>query len=78
MPSSEQMHKEELLKKIGERIREVRESKGIHQAELARMCERESSWMARIETGNINSSIYVLYHIATALEVKLEELVKIN
>lgn len=72
------MHKEELLKKIVERIREVRESKGIHQAELARMCERESSWMARIETGNINSSIYVLYHIATALEVKLEELVKIN
>jgi putative transcriptional regulator len=72
------MQKKELLIKIGQRIREVRESKGIHQAELARMCERESSWMARIETGNINSSIYILYHIAKVLDVKLEELVKIE
>ncbi len=72
------MDKKELLVKIGQRIREIRESKGVHQAELARRCERESSWMARIEMGNINSSAYVFYRIATALEVKLEELFKID
>lgn len=72
------MEKKELLIKIGLRIREIRESKGIRQAELARRCERETSWMARIEMGNINSSAYILYRIATALEVKLEELLKVE
>lgn len=72
------MEDKEILLRVGNRIREVRESKGIHQAELARLCERERSWMARIETGNINSSILVLNRIANALDVKLEEIVKIE
>lgn len=70
------MDDKEILVQVGNRIREIRESKGIHQAELARLCDRERSWMARIEKGNINSTILVLHRIASALEVGMDELLK--
>ncbi|MGB0175738.1 MAG: helix-turn-helix domain-containing protein [Owenweeksia sp.] len=72
------MDKDELLVKIGDRIRYLRTQKGINQAELARRCNRERTWMGRIELGKINSSVYVLHIIARALEVKLSELTDIN
>ncbi len=72
------MNKEVLLIKIGDRIRELRTERGISQAELARRCDRERTWMGRIELGKINSSIYVLHIIAEALEVPLYELTDIE
>lgn len=75
----EQAHiKKQLLLKIGNRIRSLREKKGISQAELGRRCLQGSSWMARIENGNVNSSIFTYHIVAEALEVNLDELFKVD
>lgn len=68
------MSKEELLKQIGSRIKQIREEKGITQQELASLCNFEKSNMSRIESGGTNMTVYTLHKIATALEVNLADL----
>ncbi|MCD7961991.1 MAG: helix-turn-helix domain-containing protein [Rikenellaceae bacterium] len=70
------MTTEKILAKIGERIREIRESKGIDQQVLAAQCNFEKSNMSRIEGGNTNVTIRTLNKIATVLEVPIIELFK--
>ena len=67
----------QLQKIIGERIREIRESKGISQQDLAAACNFEKSNMSRIEAGKTNFTISSLYKISMALDVKLAELVDV-
>ena len=67
----------QLQKIIGERIREIRESKGISQQDLAAACNFEKSNMWRIEAGKTNFTISTLYKISMALDVKLAELVDV-
>jgi len=66
----------QLQKIIGERIREIRESKGITQQDLAAACNFEKSNMSRIEAGRTNFTISTLYKISMALEVRLSALVE--
>lgn len=72
------MTKKELQVKLGKHIVKLREAKGLSQADLARLCERERSWMAYIETGESNATFWTLYIIAQALEVKLSELTDVD
>lgn len=58
------MEKEVFLKKLGENIKRLRQEKGISQAELARLCDKERASIERIENGKINPSAYVLYEVA--------------
>ena len=68
--------KEELQKAIGQRIKQIRESKNIAQQDLAASCNFEKSNMARLEAGNTNPTLYTLKKIAENLKVTLEDLVK--
>lgn len=70
------MKKEELAKKIGNRIIHLREKKGWKQIDLARACVKDPQTIERIESGNTNPTLYTLYEVATALEVQLVELFK--
>jgi transcriptional regulator with XRE-family HTH domain len=45
------------IKKFGKRVREVRQSRGISQEQLAHNCELEYSQINRIELGKVNTSI---------------------
>jgi transcriptional regulator with XRE-family HTH domain len=65
------------LQKIGKRIKEVRESKGLSQQELAAKLDYEKSNMSRLESGRVNPRITTLKHVAEALEVPIMELVSI-
>ena len=65
----------QLQKIIGERIREIRESKGISQQDLAAACNFEKSNMSRIEAGRTNFTISTLFKISQALGVRLTDLV---
>jgi putative transcriptional regulator len=65
----------EFLIQLGERIREIRKSKGLSQSEVANICGKERQSYQRVETGNINPTIWYLNHLAEALEVPLAELV---
>jgi transcriptional regulator with XRE-family HTH domain len=67
-----------LLKKIGKKIKELREQKGVSQQTLAYACDFEKSNMSRIESGRTNPTIITLFKIANALSVSLEELVNIE
>ena len=69
------MEKEVILKNLGERIREIREKKGITQKELAHSIDKDQQSIQRLEMGKINPSIYYLYEVANGLQIDLELLV---
>lgn len=72
------MDKLELLKCVGKNIQNLRQIKGLSQVDLVGKIEGsiDTTNISRIESGRTNPTIYTLYRIANALDVKLEELVK--
>jgi len=68
----------QLQQKIGNRIRELRESKGISQQNLAAICNFEKANLSRIEAGRTNPTVSTLYKISQALEVSIAELVDVS
>ncbi|WP_313004221.1 helix-turn-helix domain-containing protein [Chryseobacterium gleum] len=73
------MEKSELLKSVGKRIQEIRNNKGLTQVELVGKIDGEidTTNISRIEAGRTNPTIFTLYRISEALEVKLSDLVDI-
>lgn len=67
--------KYQLLQKIGNRIKFLRESKGISQQDLAALCNFEKANMRRIEAGRTNPTFYTLYKISQGLMISISELV---
>lgn len=70
------MQREVFLKNLGERIRIIREEKGITQKNLANTIGKDQQSIQRLETGRINPSIYYLTEIATGLEVPVTQLLE--
>ena len=68
----------QLQQKIGQRIRILRESKGITQQDLAAACNFEKTNMSRIEAGRTNPTISTLYKISQALEITISELLDVE
>ena len=64
------------LKKIGERLQQLRLHKNFTQKELAFMVDVEISQITRIERGIINTSILSLMRICDALEISVSEFLK--
>lgn len=69
------MKKEQLQKKIGDRIIALRTKKGWSQADLARACGKDRQAVEMIENGKVNATAFSLHEIAMGLEVSLAELV---
>ena len=64
------------LKKIGNRLHEVRLKKNLTQKELAFIVDVEISQITRIERGIINTSILNLMKITDALEISMSDFFK--
>jgi transcriptional regulator with XRE-family HTH domain len=62
------------IKKFGEKLREIRLSKGISQEQLANDSNLPPSQISRIETGTINTSLSHICLLARTLKVSLKEL----
>lgn len=60
--------------KIGNKIKKVRETKGISQKDLAYEADLDRSYIASIEVGKRNVSLINLEKIANALNIPLYEL----
>jgi transcriptional regulator with XRE-family HTH domain len=60
--------------KTGNKIKKVRETKGISQKDLAFEADLDRSYIASIETGKRNVSLINLEKIAKALKITLSEL----
>ena len=67
--------KEELQRKIGQRIIKLRESKGWSQADLGRACNKERQAIEKIENGKVNPTSFSLYEVAKAMGVHIKDLV---
>lgn len=72
------MNSDQILKKIGTRIREIREAKDVSQQDLASLCNFEKANMSRIEAGRTNFTISTLYKISQALDVTISQLVDVE
>lgn len=70
------IEKNKYLKLLGERIRQLRQAKGISQEELAFKINSARNFIGCIERGEKSPSIYVLYKIATILDVSIDNLTK--
>ena len=70
--------KDQLLVKIGNHIRLLREMKKISQQDLAAFCNFEKANMRRIEAGRTNPTIYTLYKISQGLMISLSEIVDVE
>lgn len=68
------MNETQLFIRIGDKIKEIREVKGISQQDLAAVCNFEKSNMSRIEAGRTNLTVKSAYKISQALDVQLIEL----
>lgn len=68
------MTKEELKKKVGQRIVELRTQRGWTQSDLARACGKDRQALEKLENGRVNPTIYSLLEISKALNVDLSTL----
>lgn len=68
------MNNEEFLKKLGRKIKILREDKNYPQDEFARILHFDQSYLSKIENGKANPSIIYLKQIADALETDIQEL----
>ncbi len=63
-----------IRKKLGERLRELRKSAGITQEELGEKAELSYKFIGELERGQVNVSLDSIVRITDALEVKIGDL----
>src|SRR5947209_13796938 len=66
----------DLLKVLGDRVRQARARRGMTRKSLARDSGVSERYLAQIETGQGNISILLLLQIARALDLPAPELVR--
>ncbi|MEO5641747.1 MAG: helix-turn-helix transcriptional regulator [Bacteroidia bacterium] len=69
---------EKYFKKLGVKIKELREEKGLDQKAFAFDCEIGRTQLHMIENGKTNPRLGTLLKIATALEISLSKLVDLS
>lgn len=68
--------KKQVLKNLGKNIRSLRLNQGISQEELAFKIDSARNFIGCIERAEKSPTVYTLFRIAQALNVKIEEIVK--
>lgn len=63
-----------IQKKVGQRIKEMRNKMSISQEKFALSIEMDRTYLASVEAGKRNISIANLYKIANGLNISLSEL----
>lgn len=65
-----------IKEKLGQRIKYLRNEKGISQEKFALSIDMDRTYYASVESGKRNISIVNIYKIANGLGITLEELFK--
>ena len=63
-----------ILKKFGEKVREIRKTKAISQEELAEKAGMHRTYIGMIERAEKNITLINIEKIANALEVSIKDL----
>lgn len=66
--------KQDLLKRFGERVRNLRKARGLSQEAFASECGLDRTYVGGIERGERNVALRNLSAIATALGITLAQL----
>lgn len=69
---------EEIQRKFGLRLREVRKQKGFSQEKLALACGLDRTYIGGVERGERNISLLNIHRIAAALKIAPSELLLAN
>lgn len=74
------MDKGQILKKVGQKIRQIRLAKDMTQVELVAKMEvtTDPNNISRLEAGRSNPTLFMLYRISRALDVPITELVDVS
>ena len=70
-PAEEKLVNQETVENIGQRIRQLRESRGMTQSQLQAHSKVSRSYLSRIESGQMTPSLGTLEKISEALSVGL-------
>lgn len=62
------------IEQLGQRVRQLRERKGLTQAQLGEVCNMEVANISKLEAGDINSTFSTVVLIAQVLGVKTGDL----
>ncbi len=68
-------HKKKYLLKLGAHVKQLREKKKLTQFDLACSINKDRQSIQRLESGNVNPTIYYLQEIADGLHVSLKKLI---
>ena len=68
---------QEKLIRLGLKVKELREEKGLSQTELAYKIGKDQPSINRLEKGKVNPSVIYLLEICEGLEVSLNQMVDI-
>ena len=68
---------DQIKKKFGNRLRELRQEKGLSQEALAFACGLDRTYIGGIERGERNLSLVNIYKIAEALGLPVKELFRL-
>jgi putative transcriptional regulator len=66
--------KSEELKRLGTRIKELRNSKGLSQAKLGLLILKDQQSIHKVESGEFNPTYLYLLELCKGLEISIEEL----
>src|SRR5580658_7837913 len=66
---------DDLAGRFAGNVKQLREARGLTQAQMAKLAELPRATWANLESGAANPTLTVLDRVATALQVTLEELV---
>lgn len=64
------MERNEVLKRFGQRLRDLRVAAEMTQEELAHAASVDRGYISESETGDRNPSIWIIYRLARALNVE--------
>ena len=71
-------HEKAFLQKVGESISLSRKNQGLTQERLSELSGLDRSYIGRIERGEVNYSLVVLYKIARALGISVADILEVE
>jgi transcriptional regulator with XRE-family HTH domain len=68
------LNKEEVIKKVGNKLRQLRLEKNLSIEKVALDSEIEYTQLSRMELGKVNTSIYQIYKVSYSLSMPTSEI----
>ena len=75
---AKKIKKQNIQKTFGKHLKKLRQSKGLTQLDLSCRINKDQQSLQRVESGNVNPSLFYLLELAEGLNIKLPELLDFN